>query len=65
MEESNQEEARCRLFDGGGDTLLRCHGFLRDMLIALNAGPRTRYRALAITSLEQAMHWLADAHDKE
>lgn len=36
---------------------------LRDMVIALNAFPRSRYLALAITDLESAQHWLHDARE--
>lgn len=42
-----------------------CEEVIRDMIDALNKGPRTRYRSLAITQLEMAAHFLHDAATKE
>jgi hypothetical protein len=45
--------------------LTDCKSVLREMIAALNAGPRTRNRALAITALQEAVHWIVDAQAEE
>ncbi len=38
-----------------------CKIVLNEMVTALNAGPRSRQRSLAITKLEEASMWLDEA----